>query len=611
MSPLDSERAAPPASDALPRSEYVDRLGLRRAALATSQARYRRVSLARGLVALSAVALALLAFWGELLSPWWLVAPALAFIGLMALHERVIRARRRAEQAVAYYERALARLDWDWMGKGVSGEGLCPDDHLFAADLDLFGEGCLFELLCTAHTRAGQGALADALLCRRSVEEIRLRQDAVAELRDRVDLREELAILAGGVRAELKPSLLRRWVEAEPSFGARSRVALSALAWGMALLALGAGVLWATTRWGPVPLIAVALLQGLISWRLREPLKRVTDTVEPVTRELGVMVGLMERLEREPVTSALLARLKGELQGDGVPASRSVAQLSRLASWLEARLNQLFAPFAFLLSWALHFGLAIEAWRARTGRLIPRWLDTLGEIEALCALAEYAYEHPADPFPELVEDGPLYEATDLGHPLLGPEGGVRNDVALGAEARVWLVSGSNMSGKSTFLRTIGVNAVLAMAGAPVRAGSLRLSPLSLGATIRLQDSLMKGASRFYAEITRLKQVMAAAEEAPPLLFLLDEILHGTNSRDRRVGAVAIVKQLLDAGAIGLVTTHDLAIADTAGDLDGRLTDVHFRDQLVDGELVFDYRVHPGVVQRSNALEWMRAVGLTV
>lgn len=594
-----------------PRTEYATRLDARRETLALAQGRDRRIARWRGLVALGAGAVALAAFAGGLLSPWWLLAPAAVFVALMGLHEYVIRGRRRAEQAVAHYERALARLDWSWIGQGTTGSERAAGDDLFVSDLDIFGRGSLFELLCTAHTRAGEDALAQGLLRRRPVDAILQRQAAVEELRERLDLREELAILAKGVRVELKPALLRAWATAEPAFGPRTQTSLTALAWVLTALALAAGVLWATTRWGPVPLIAVALLQGLVAWRVRSSLKRVLDTVDSVSRELGVLVGLLRRLEGEPVQSELLRHLRAELRGADRPASDEVARLSTLASWLEARLNQLFAPFAFLLSWSLHFGLAVERWRAGSGRHIPRWIDTLGEIEALCALAGYAYEHPDDPFPELVEQGPLFDAQGLGHPLLGHDGGVRNDVQLGPQARVWLVSGSNMSGKSTLLRTVGVNAVLAMAGAPVRARSLRLSPVSLGATIRVQDSLMEGASRFYAEISRLQRIMERAGDEPPVLFLLDEILHGTNSRDRRVGAVAILRQLHDAGAIGLVTTHDLAIADTVGDLDGWLVDVHFEDALVDGELTFDYRVRPGAVQGSNALEWMRALGLKV
>ncbi len=232
-------------------------------------------------------------------------------------------------------------------------------------------------------------------------------------------------------------------------------------------------------------------------------------------------------------------------------------------------------------------------------------------MEALSSLAGYRYEHPDDVLPEFLAGSPSIEGEGLGHPLLPEAVTVRNDLTLTGELRVLVVSGSNMSGKSTLLRTVGINAVLAQAGAPVRARRLRMTPLELGTSIHVQDSLLAGVSRFYAEITRLGAIMRRAAEAPPLLFLIDELLHGTNSHDRRIGAEAIVRGLVDRGAIGLVTTHDLALAHVADALGARGANVHFADELENGRMHFDYRIRPGVVQKSNALELMRSVGLDV
>jgi DNA mismatch repair ATPase MutS len=235
----------------------------------------------------------------------------------------------------------------------------------------------------------------------------------------------------------------------------------------------------------------------------------------------------------------------------------------------------------------------------------------VGEIEALAALATFAYERPEDPFPELVETGPVYEADGLGHPLIAATVAVRNDVRLGANGpRVIIVSGSNMSGKSTLLRSVGVSVVLALAGAPVTAARLRVSALSLGATLHIEDSLQAGHSRFFAEILRIRTIADAARGTVPLLFLLDEILHGTNSHDRRIGAEGIVRALVGLGAIGLVTTHDLALTELPAML-GSAVNMHFEDRLEDGKMIFDYRMRPGVVEHSNALALMRAIGLDV
>jgi DNA mismatch repair ATPase MutS len=291
--------------------------------------------------------------------------------------------------------------------------------------------------------------------------------------------------------------------------------------------------------------------------------------------------------------------------------SRRIARLGNLIELLDSRRNQLFAPIALLLLWGTQIAYAIERWRAESGRAIGLWLATIGEYEALCALASYAYENPDDPFPEIASAGPLYEGRDMSHPLMPRSVMIPNDIHLSAELRVLVVSGSNMSGKSTYLRTVGINAVLAQAGAPVRAGRLRLSPLAIGATLRIQDSLQEGRSRFYAEVLRVRQVVDLTRGRLPVLFLLDEIFAGTNSHDRRQGAEAVVAGLVRAGAIGLVTTHDLSLTHIVDQLAPRAANIHFADRFEEGVMKFDYRVHEGVVRHSNALALMRAVGLDV
>jgi DNA mismatch repair ATPase MutS len=276
------------------------------------------------------------------------------------------------------------------------------------------------------------------------------------------------------------------------------------------------------------------------------------------------------------------------------------------------RRNKMFAPIAMILFWGTQFAFLLESWRAQWGHSVRQWLTALGELEALLALAGHSFEHPKDPFPELIEEGPFFEGDELGHPLIPESALVRNDLRLGDDLRLFVVSGSNMSGKSTLLRTVGTNIILALAGAPVRARRLVLSPLNVGASIRIQDSLQEGISRFYAEIQRLRQIMDLSEEGSrPLLFLLDEILHGTNSHDRRIGAEAVVRGLVERGAVGLITTHDLALSRVADSLAPAAANVHFVDHLEDGKVLFDYQLRPGVVTKSNALDLMRSIGLEV
>jgi DNA mismatch repair ATPase MutS len=288
----------------------------------------------------------------------------------------------------------------------------------------------------------------------------------------------------------------------------------------------------------------------------------------------------------------------------------------RLVEMHDWQHNVMFAPIGLLLLWGTHLAWAIEAWRRTHGPAVEAWLASVGELEALSSLSAYAYEHPDDPYPSVIAAaaGPaaaLFEADALGHPLLAAAQMVRNDVRLGRDTRVLVVSGSNMSGKSTLLRTVGINAVLAQMGAPVRAASLRLSPLRIGATLRVQDSLQEGRSRFYAEITRVRELADVARGDVPLLFLLDELFHGTNSHDRLAGATGVLRDLIAHGAIGLVTTHDMALAAMADALGGTAANVHFEDWFDGADMRFDYRMKPGPVTRSNALALMRAVGLDV
>jgi len=352
---------------------------------------------------------------------------------------------------------------------------------------------------------------------------------------------------------------------------------------------------------------------GTFLYRKRAAVDRVVAAVEEAAHELLLLSGVLARLERERFRSPRLATLAQSLVSEGEPPSRRIAKLGRILENLDSRDNVFVRVAEVFILWTAHWALAVEEWRRHSGAVVRSWLSAMGEIEALCSLASHAYENPDDPYPELVAGPPALEAADIGHPLIPPGRLVRNDVCLGGAAgpRVLVVSGSNMSGKSTFLRTLGVNCVLAQAGAPVRARRLRLSPLSVGASIRVVDSLQEGVSRFYAEILRLRQILDLTENSRPVLFLIDEVLHGTNSHDRRIGAEALVHGLVERGAVGLITTHDLALAEITSRLGEKAANVHFEDQIENGKIHFDYRMRPGVVRKSNAIELMRQVGLEI
>ncbi len=536
-----------------------------------------------------------------------LLIPLAIFIVLIVVHDRVLRRLGRFERVTDFYARGLARIEDQWAGTGETGDRFFDAAHPYARDLDLFGKGSLFELLCTARTRAGEETLARWLLAAAGPEEVRARQAAVVEMQDRVKLRERLFTAGEHVRAGVHPEALAAWGEGKPDFQSR------ALPWVLALLA----ALWVATIvfWGVTRNWDLALLMSLINYavsnRLQKRVSASVDGVEKAAQDLKVLGEVLEIVEREPFTAERLRGLRASLNQGQVAASVAVKKLERVYDWLEDRRNGFVAIFNAFVFYTAQLTMAAERWRAQYGPAIRGWLEAVGEFEALATLAGYAYEHPADVMPEFTEDRPWFETEGLAHPLLPLDKAVGNDLQLGRAPQLMLISGPNMAGKSTFLRGVGLNAVLAQCGAPVRAKRLRMSPVTVGASICVLDSLQGGVSRFYAEIQRLKVLSDLAEGPAPLLFLLDELLSGTNSHDRFEGTRFVVRELVSKGAIGLVTTHDLALTAIPETMDGAGRNCHFEDSIEDGQLKFDYRLRPGLVRTSNALKLMKAVGLKV
>ena len=545
--------------------------------------------------------------WRAGVTGYLLLVPVVVFAVLIVYHDRIFRARASANRAIAFYERGLARLADSWIGKGEPGDRFRDDEHLYANDLDLFGRGSLFELLSVARTRPGEEMLAQWLKKPAPAPEILVRQSAILELTPLLDLREALALAGEDVRAGVEGELLVAWAEAPRALRPKWMRAVAVLL----TIATIAALAWLFTARDGLPLEIAIFVQILAGWTMRRPILRTLHAADRPARDLDILSHILEVLERATFTSARLLDLRRRIETEGSAASTAIRRLHRLVELHDWEHNLIFAPFAATLQWGTHLAWAIEAWRTRHGAHVRRWLDAVAEIEALASLAIYRYEHPLDPFPEIIDGLATFDGDRLGHPLLPASRMVANEVRLAGATRLLVVSGSNMSGKSTLLRTVGVNAVLAFAGAPVRAGKLRVTPLAIGATLRIQDSLQEGRSRFYAEITRIRRLSDVARGTPHLLFLLDELFHGTNSHDRLIGASGVLRRLVEHGAIGLVTTHDLAMTRVVDELAPRAVNVHFDDWFAEGELRFDYIAKPGPVTRSNAIALMRAVGLDV
>ncbi|HEX5068772.1 MAG TPA: hypothetical protein VFV78_01050 [Vicinamibacterales bacterium] len=589
-------------------TQYRDNLRQRQQTLAAKERVHARYGLVRVLLVLAMIAIAIGA---RLDAMPWLIALAAAFLVVAVAHARLLYARDRAASAVAFYERGIARVTHQWIGRGRDGRHLAPAHHLYAEDLDLFGRGSLFEMLATTRTHAGEETLARWLLAPAPADVVRARQEAVRELAGRLDLRERMAVIGDALAIGVQANVLRRWAASPIALRGRApRIGVAVLV-ASTLASLG----W-LLRTGTLESLFLVLViaQLLVAQFYKKRVRAVIEAVDEPAHDLELLTELLRAIETEPVTAPRLRELQAAVARSGRPASAEIGRLSRLIGWLSMRHNVYLAIPAALLMWATQWSFAIEAWRARVGGHVSGWLEVAGEFEALLALATFAAEHADDAvFPAVAEGAqPAIAATGLRHPTL-PASAVGNDVAIGGSApHLLIVSGSNMSGKSTLLRALGANVVLAQMGAPVRAASFHMTPIHIGAAIRVQDSLVDGRSKFMAEITRMKEVVdLATAHRGAVLFLLDEILGGTNSHDRRIGSEALLVGLVNAGAIGLVTTHDLAIGAIADRPEGRAANVHFEDRFEDGELIFDYVLRPGIVKRSNAIELMRSLGLDV
>jgi hypothetical protein len=541
-----------------------------------------------------------------------LLVPVFAFIVLAVLQEKMIRSLRYRARAITFYERGLARLEDRWAGMGETGERFLSPTHPYARDLDLFGTGSLFDLLCTARTRSGEETLSAWLLAAAPVAEALRRQEAVRDLQGRVSFREKLYSQGETVRLGVRPESLAAWGERSPIFAERStRVVTRVLAplWVLSLVA------WAA--WGHIEIAAaVTFLNAAWAHRIYGKREAAASALEKAAEDLELLSGVLALMEQQEFRSPKLIELQVALVHDGLLPSVAIRKLARLVEVVRSRENPFLRLLDVVTFWSAQLVFVAERWQLEFGPSIRGWLNAVGEFEALTALAGYAYEHPSDVFPEFVEpekgsNAALFDATGLAHPLLPVANAVRNDFKLGDGLQLIILSGPNMAGKSTFIRSVGVNAVLAQCGAPVRAARLRMSPLAVAASICILDSLSGGVSRFYAEIHRVKLISDLTEGPVPVLFLLDELLSGTNSHDRLAGSEFIVRSMVERNAIGMISTHDLALAEIPATMVGRAANCHFEDRFEDGQLIFDYKLKPGIVKTSNALRLMRAIGLGV
>jgi hypothetical protein len=611
-------------------------------------ARSRLVSNLRGLTFGIAVIALLLALFGgaQLVAGVVSGIAALAFAWLVLLHARVIAAEDNALRWAQVNRDALARCLDRWHQLPEDGARFAAAAHPYADDLDLFGPSSLFQKMCVAHTEFGQQTLAHYLKEPADTPTIRLRQEAARALAPLLDLRQRLEALALAVverpqPAQSSPSVgsdrhpehpsarasasaarrarqrlvpdpdpLLRWAGSQPRLRARPLVR-----WGARVLppvTLG-GLVAALLTDLPAAIWALPLLAqlALVVATLPETARvfAAVSSTEGAFLRYGTMLELLEQID---VPAALLQRLRGQILADGNRPSTAMKEFRRMVGWFDLRHNGLVHPFInALLLWDIHCVLGLEAWQLRFGVAARGWFEALGQLEALSSIAGLGHDEPRFVYPELVDAPARFEARELAHPLIARSVRIANDVTLPEPGAVLLVTGSNMSGKSTLLRAMGLAGVMALAGAPVCAAQLRMSRSVVRTSIRIRDSLEHGVSHFYAELGKLKAVLDAAASSGPVLFLLDEILHGTNSRERQIGARWVLSELIARGAMGAATTHDMALTRLPDDLMRRVRLWHFRESVHQGRMTFDYILRPGPVTSGNALQLMRRLGLEV
>lgn len=589
-------------------SSYSSRLTSLRSELGAAQSsRSRSLLLMAGCLCMGALTIGLVSIHQAAALLWLAMLLTGACYGLRRYVQSGAR-WREIEKRCEYFERGVRRLTGMWKGYERTGEEFARENHLYQSDLNVIGEGSLFELLCTTRSEFGAERLAAYLLEPVSLPESRRRQQAVRELRESAKLREAMYLLGDFRSEDCGYSVFETWLDLPPIASPKVVRHLLLLS-GACIFVVGLGILshaLVPSVWLPFMLALIAMQAVAAGTYLRRvrprlhQLRRLTNAFTILQQGLA----LMEKQEfQSPKLREIIIRVQSQR------ASSHLKVLERLIRLVEQREKEMFHYLSYLLAGGTQLVLAVDHWRSEHQQHFRGWVDAWAEFEALQAVAGYAFEQPGTIFPDLVDGDPVFEAAQLGHPLLDPERCVCNDIVLNNQSRFYLITGSNMAGKSTMLRTVGLNVVIALAGGSIRASSARLSRLTVCASLAVTDSLLEGKSKFLAEVARLSESVTRSRSGEPVLFLIDEILSGTNSKDRIEAAETVVKILIGCGAVGAISTHDLALSRILDDTTVTGALVHMESDNPDDPLDFDYLLKPGASRRSNASAIVRMMGI--
>ena len=547
---------------------------------------------------------------GESSVSWgWLSLPLAGFVSILVFHGRLLARLRTARAREHFYQDALARLTPQWKQLDSDGTELRDSQHAWSNDLDLFGPGSLFQRMDCCRTLPGKRLLAEWMTTVPAADEIRIRQSQTDSLSNNLPLREDLATIGGSSNWTNAEQILQSWIQLPAQRIPRYVLVLSG---ALGLVGVFCLILVLLQVVSLSALLLVLALQAPLMYLTRDQIRSVSAVVDDAEAALKQLSLVIREFEQSEFSESSLLVLQSKFIVGDHQASEEIHRLSRAIRWLDNSLrNQFFAPIAWMCGLLVILTDRIERWRDIHGQHVSQWMETVARFEALMSVAAFNFDNSDYNLPEVTDTAPEFTATQLGHPLLPRNECIRNDVQLTKERPLILISGSNMSGKSTLLRSIGVNTVLAFCGSRVNAETLTVFPFQIGTAMRVSDSLQEGKSLFFSVVQRLKTVVDLTTSDQPVLFLLDEILHGTNSHDRRRGAEAVIRTLVSNNALGIVTTHDLALTRIVETMDGKACNKHFEDQIIDGQMTFDYQLREGIVERSNAIELMRMMGLDI
>ncbi len=596
-------------------NEYRERQAKFTAEALTLHKRYDRFSILRLVIFIVGIALFILLF-----KIHWLVAISfvalflLGFYRLMQWHQRMQNEAEHLERLAAICAGEIAALNHQ-TEQFPLGEEFEDADHPYTLDLDVFGKHSLFQLSCRATTVLGRRRLSDYLCRPAPFSEIEARQQAISELRPLLNWRQHFQAFGHGIKDDPRHlQLLESWLKDDNIVrGNRIRT--------LALAAIPCWTVLAILLWYffvPWQFALLFLLPaGLILKKTNEQVDQIHLRTTHAAGVLRAYARLLALIESGAFQSPRLTQLQNTLLDNGQKSSVHIQRLDYIIKQLNVREN-IFAIFLNIsILWDLLWVYRLEKWKARLHRRLPEWFEALQEFEALSSFANLWFNNPAWVLPELKSSSAL-QATELGHPLIHPAKRVANDIAMPIQGHIKLITGSNMAGKSTFLRTVGLNVVLAQAGAPVCAQKMTLPPLQIFTSMRTRDDLHENTSSFYAELKRLKVIIQAAEQAQapkantlPVFFLLDEILKGTNSVDRHTGARALIEQLIRLKGGGLIATHDLELGRLEADSGGAIENLCMEVEVKDGELFFDYKLKNGVSKSFNATLLMQQMGIEI